>query len=192
MNKTSDEVKMELLRTGSNLERDQVLKSLYREHYRVISIFVKKNKGTADDAADIFQDAIFIFYEKVRFKKLELSCSIGTYLYSVCRYLWLNRLRSRKEVADIDDQGTISIPPETLSILDTSERNQTLAKLVEHLGKGCKRVLYYFYFDRLKMAEIAIRMGLSSEQAAKNKKADCIKRLKKMILESSVLKEILK
>jgi len=64
--------------------------------------------------------------------------------------------------------------------------------LLESLGGNCKRILVLYYFDRLKMKEIAEVMNFANDQVAKNKKSSCLKKLKAKISESPRLKDILK
>ena len=65
-------------------------------------------------------------------------------------------------------------------------------KLLESLGKDCKRVLVLYYYERLKMKEIAGIMNFANDQVAKNKKSSCLKKLKSIVSESPRMKDILK
>ena len=63
----------------------------------MVQTFILNNSGTSDDAKDIFQEAMIVLYEKVRSGSFELNCQIKTYVYSVCRRLWLKRLHQLAE-----------------------------------------------------------------------------------------------
>lgn len=193
MNEISDEKLLFGLQSGNQVEKDQALKQLYAQNYPLIATYIAKNNGDPEDASDIFQDAIIVFYEKVRLGQLELTCSIQTYLYSVCRNLWLNRLRVQKRFTSMnEDMETIPVSEESLSVLTSNERSEAIIQLLEKLGSDCKKVLTFYYFERLKMREIAKRMSFANEQVAKNKKSTCMKKLKTLVLESPGLKNILK
>ena len=58
---------------------------------------VTQNSGDKEDAKDIFQDAMVIIYEKIRLNKLGLSSAFHTFLFSICRNLWLQELTKRKK-----------------------------------------------------------------------------------------------
>ena len=192
MNQLSDEQLLSGLSSKDKSEKDKALKQLYAQHYPVIADFISKNNGNKEEAADIFQDAVIVFYEKIRLGDLNLNCTIRTYLYSVCRNLWLNRLRSQKRLTSIDDEIiAIPIPPESLEVIDSNERNMLIIQLLEKLGEDCKKILTHFYFERLRMNEIAKRMNFANEQVAKNKKSGCMKKLKALVLKSPGLKNIL-
>ena len=178
---------------GDSEKRDLALKQLYTKLYPFIKTYIQKNNGTDEDAADIFQDAIIVFYEKVRLDQFKLSSSIRTFMYSVCKHLWLNKLRAQKKVISLtDDNDTIPIDPLSLSVIGSNERNDYLMRLLESLGKNCKKILVLYYFDRLKMKEIAHIMNFANDQVAKNKKSSCLKKLKSIVSESPRLRDILK
>jgi len=192
MKNWSDEEIIVSLQEGE-ARKDLALKSLYRSLYPVIKSYILKNNGTEEDAADIFQDAIVVFYEKVRVKEFHLSSSIRTYIYSVCKHLWLNKLRAQKRVVRLTDENeTITVDSESLAVLGSRERNRYLMKLLNALGEDCKTILVAYYFERLKMKQIANLMNFANDQVAKNKKSSCLKRLKAMVSKSSRLKGILK
>ncbi len=175
------------------VKRDLALKQLYARIYPTIKSYIHKNNGSDEDAADIFQDAIIVFYEKVQSNQFRLSSSIRTYLYSVCKHLWLNKLRAQKKVVSLSKESEfISIDPLGSAILGSNERNEYLMNLLASLGKNCKRILILYYYDRLKMKEIAELMNFANDQVAKNKKSSCLKKLKSIVSESPRLKDILK
>jgi len=67
----------------SEAKRELALTHMYSKLFPVIKSYIHKNNGTDEDAADIFQDAMIVFYEKVRLDQFQLNSSIRTYLYSV-------------------------------------------------------------------------------------------------------------
>ncbi len=193
MDQFSDEQILSGLTSEDKNRRNQMLKVLYTQHFSFIANFISKNNGTSADAADIFQDALIVFYEKAKTGNFTLNCTIRTFIYSICKNLWLNRLRNHKKQTTINDEiSTIAIEPESLDVINTKERQKVIMQLIEKLGSDCQKVLTLYYFDRLRMKEIAEQMNFASEQVAKNKKAKCMQKLRAMILDSPRLKDILK
>ncbi len=83
---------------------EEALAYLYRIHFPMILNFILTNSGTQDEAKDIYQESIIVFYEKIKAGSLELNCQIKTYLYSVCRRLWLKKLAEKSRyVGKIED-----------------------------------------------------------------------------------------
>ncbi|MEM9918379.1 MAG: sigma-70 family RNA polymerase sigma factor [Bacteroidota bacterium] len=190
MKEGSDEWVLFGLQSPDKVSADTALESLYTNHYPFIKRLIENNNGSDVDAADVFQDAIIVFYEKIRTGQLTLNCSIRTYLYSICKHLWLNKLRDRKDWLNIEQEEVeaIEIPPESFNVLITKERNELIVQLMNEIGPHCKEVLKLYYFKRLRMKEIAETLGLANEQGAKNKKSRCIKKLKALIEASPELK----
>ncbi|MEO1516776.1 MAG: sigma-70 family RNA polymerase sigma factor [Bacteroidota bacterium] len=191
MKERSDEQILQQLRAADERENDKALKYLYAKCYPVIEAFISRNSGSTEDVADVFQDAIVIFYRKVKVEQLELHCAIQTYLFSVCKKLWLHRLRGRKKELIVDkDISFIAIEDDSLDIITRNENKELIASVLHQLGEGCQQILTYYYFERLRMKDIATRMGLQNEQVARNKKAGCMKKLRSLIEQSPRLKKL--
>ena len=70
-----------------------IIEQLYKENFSTIQAFILANNGSYDDARDVFQEAMIVLFEKAKDGQLEQNCQIKTYVYSVCRRLWLKRLQ---------------------------------------------------------------------------------------------------
>jgi len=108
LSSTDDSSIVNRLRRGE----DQALNEVYRKCRDYCIKFLVNNGADTEKAADLFQDAIIVFYEKVKNQDFELRSSVQTYLNSICRNQWLTHLRDNKEVFVKD--------PETLSMSTTS------------------------------------------------------------------------
>jgi DNA-directed RNA polymerase specialized sigma24 family protein len=53
---------------------------------------VMSNSGTEQEAKDIYQEALVVFWQKSTSKKLVLTSKISTYIYSICQNLWRKEL----------------------------------------------------------------------------------------------------
>lgn len=73
-----------------------VLQLIYRESLPEVIKFVRKNSGTADDAKDVFQEAILIIFRKLSNEELELTTRFHLYLFSICKRIWLKKLRNNR------------------------------------------------------------------------------------------------
>src|ERR1043166_3932789 len=70
--------------------------------------WVRNNGGSGDDAADIFQEAMVVLFEKAQHEDFRLSCKIGTYLFAVSKHLWFKKLeRSKRQPGALSDQAGI-------------------------------------------------------------------------------------
>jgi RNA polymerase sigma factor (sigma-70 family) len=160
------------------------LKSLYQEHFPMILRFVLNNNGSSDEAKDVYQEAVIIFYENIRKDQFELTCKISTYLYSVCRRLWLKQLNLKsRNVSEMNDNDLFVEVDNDVDDHDEKEQKiQLLRRCMDELGEPCKTILTDFFFVQLTMEEIANKMGYTNAANAKNQKYKCFNRFKKLVI----------
>lgn len=156
---------------------DTAFRKMYVLHFNMIRYLVIKNSGREEDAADVFQDALLVLYEKLNQPDFVLTSSLKTFLYSVCRNLWLKRLeKSRREsFTDFEEYEPAAEEEEE------NDRSEEKAKLRRHLaalGEQCRKVLTLFYYFKKNMEEIAAELGYTNADNAKNQKYKCLQRLK--------------
>ncbi|GAA4445978.1 hypothetical protein GCM10023189_00610 [Nibrella saemangeumensis] len=150
---------------------------------------VLSNNGSEDDAKDIYQEALVVVYEKVTVGSLELNCQLKTYLYSICRRLWLKQLalRSRDNRNLVDTEDSVSVD-EDMAWHETRDRQfELMADSLERLGEPCRTLLEDFYIRHMSMQEITEKFGYTNSDNAKTQKYKCLMRLKKLFF--SVYKE---
>ena len=168
----SDDKVLELTRHGN----EQALEYLYRKHYRMMLRLVIKNSGTEEEAKDIFQDALIVFWEKARQPEFVLTSRLSTFLYSVCQNLWRKELdRKSRFVREPQTEMQSDEDP------DQKERAEIVNRCIAQLGETCQKILMYYYFDRLSMVDIAEKLGLSGADTAKTKKYKCKQELDKLV-----------
>ena len=155
---------------------------LYRENYASIQSFILNNNGSVDDARDIFQEAMIVLYEKSRLATFSLNCQIKTYLYSICRRLWLKRLQQLGKFSTQVESLEEIIPVEE-DIEDHEKKNNDFI-LMEHsmakIGEPCKSLLDAYYIQKKHMQDIAGEFGYTNADNAKTQKYKCLVRLKKL------------
>ena len=163
---------------------DRALAQLYRLHLPMISHYVLQNSGTEDEAKDVYQEGIMVFYEKVRDGSLELSCQIKTYLYAVCRRLWLKRLTEKTRFGGrLDDHEPYLETGAEADLLEAEERDRrfaTMGEALERLGEPCRSLLEGFYLLDKSMQQLTADFGYTNADNAKNQKYKCLVRLKKL------------
>lgn len=167
---------------------ERALAQLYRLHWPMVSHFVLQNSGTEDDAQDVYQEGIMVFYEKVRDGSLELSCQIKTYIYAVCRRLWLKRLTSKSRfgvrLLDDEEHGAATLPAGAADDLREAEEREsrfaTMEQALARLGEPCRSLLEGFYLLDKSMQDLTAEFGYTNADNAKNQKYKCLVRLKKL------------
>jgi len=156
--------------------------SLYKSHFPMVQHFVINNNGSFDDAKDVFQEAMITLYEKVQTDSFTLTCQIKTYLFSICKHLWLKRLQQMGKY-----NAPLSSEEESVSVeVDMEEFNKKDAafaimdRALNSLGEPCKSLLEGYYLNKKGMQELADDFGYTNADNAKNQKYKCLLRLKKL------------
>jgi RNA polymerase sigma factor (sigma-70 family) len=174
--------KEQLLLEGLAANEAKAIETIYRENYGIIQSFIIKNNGYSEDARDIFQEAMIVLYQKAVSGSFELNCQVKTYLYSVCRRLWLKKLQQLQRY-----NPAVEIVEETIPVeedLEDHEKKNEDYMLMEHamdkIGEPCKSLLEAYYFQKKSMPEIADFFGYTNADNAKTQKYKCLVRLKKL------------
>jgi RNA polymerase sigma factor (sigma-70 family) len=169
------------LLNGLAVSDNRCIELIYRQHYPLIQALVVNNSGSADDARDIFQEALLVLYEKVKAGGFELQCQIKTYLFSVARRLWLKKLQQNNK------SGSVESLEEIVPVEDEVEQHELQDRQMEmmhdalaKIGEPCKSLLEAYYFGKRNMQDIAADFGYTNADNAKNQKYKCLIRLKKL------------
>ena len=166
---------------GIKEKRNIAFLYLYTHQIDSIVNLVGKNNGDEQDAKDIFQEGMIALWINIRKGnyKLDAQVKLSTYLYSVCRNLWLKKLRSKKTMVPINESEDKigSIVPETFD--EVNERFVQLRSHLSRLGEKCQTILNLFYYQKASIKVIAEQFSYG-EKTAKNEKYRCMQRLRKM------------
>jgi len=158
------------------------VEQIYRDNYTMVQSLILNNSGSTDDAADIFQEAMIVLFEKSKSPGFELNCQLKTYIYSVCRRLWLKRLQQMQRFGRQADDIEELVPVD--DDLEMHEKRQQDFSIMEtamgKIGEPCKSLLEAYYIQKKNMLRIATEFGYTNADNAKTQKYKCLVRLKKL------------
>ena len=157
--------------------------------------FMQRMAGNTDRELlkDIYHDALIVLYEKARQGGFLLTCSLQTYLNSICRNQLLNVLRRDARVLPLTGEQDVNTADENEKYSDAitdwlhsgdtdinHERVQAILKGLEQMkGKGdCYELLLQVHYEGKSMKDIATHFGYKNEQIARNKNYLCREQLK--------------
>jgi RNA polymerase sigma factor (sigma-70 family) len=152
-----------------------ILQHIYKNFYYKVNLYIKKNSGDDDDANDVFQEAIIVVYRKLKANDLIINCAFETYLYSVCKFLWLKQLARQKSEKEVKIESTMfetEFDHDFSELVEKNERFKLYQKHFQLLGSDCQKLLQLF-FDRVPLKQIAQIMGFSGEKYVKKRKFKC-------------------
>lgn len=135
-----------------------------------------------EEAEDAFSDAVIDSYLNVineRYKKSETT-SFKSYLFEVGENRILNILNQlRKPDTHINNNTNQNDKPCT-NIFELNKNHEVIVnikELMELLEIKCRKLLTLYYFHNLSAEEIVREMNFKNEDAAKNKKLKCLRRI---------------
>lgn len=172
----------QLLLKGLANNDSKAIETIYKGNFNMVQSLILNNNGSYDDARDIFQEAMITLYEKAQTESFVLTSKINTYIYSICKRLWLKRLQ---QIGRYSNQ--VDILEETVPVEDDLEFHEKrdaefaiMDRALNSLGEPCKSLLEGYYVQKLDMQALAKDFGYTNADNAKNQKYKCLMRLKKL------------
>src|SRR6187549_2153736 len=104
---------------------EKALEFLYKKYYRMMTKLVITNSGTEEEARDVYQDALIVFWQKATSGNLVLTSKISTYVYSICQNLWRKELDRKKRLSNEEKDTAVSFDS------DTAERERIIASCID-------------------------------------------------------------
>lgn len=188
-----DEQVLKLLKEGNHSKAFQLL----YDYFPLIQKYVVTNNGNNEDAKDLFQQALLVFYQKFSEDKYEHTAKISTFLYAICRNNWNKKLTRGKERHHIPLDQKHDLKEEENDFFETGKPTQSLKEFlsekIKELGDPCQSILIFHEFYKLSMTNIAEKMGYKNENTVRQQKYKCLARLRKLIptdLKDAYLQEI--
>lgn len=158
---------------------DSAMDYFYQNFFPPIRGYVCQNNGTAEEANDIFQDALTVMYVKIRKQEYAGAGTLKSFVYGVSKKLWLKELRRRRVVAK--NEPSLKVLAEYQEEIEVHESQTSLRHLLDQIDAACRQLLIDFYFRGNTVKELTEKYELGSDAAAKNKKYRCLKKLIELV-----------
>jgi DNA-directed RNA polymerase specialized sigma24 family protein len=163
-------------------EREQVFLSLYKKAFPPVAKYVSKMGGSFDEAKDVFQDALLVYYEKAVNGSIALRTNEQAYLLGISKYLWASKFRDNLHYTALDELTT----SEFANSEDEQPSETKLMHYLETAGQKCMEILKAFYYDNLPVAMITSLFGYSGVRSATVQKYKCMEKVRETIKEKSL------
>ena len=190
----SDTKLIENIKTGG-IKRQQAIATIYKDKKlkNQVIAFVTNNNGNREDGIDIFHEGIIAFDDNIRKDKYLHKGNLMGYLFSICRFIWLNKLRKDKRMVYTEEDSQLDQisydTPESLSL--AQEQKDVINKLLSRLGEKCQQILELWKLS-YSMEEIASQVGLSNAGNARKQRFTCYQKLLQIVDSEPGLKNALK
>jgi DNA-directed RNA polymerase specialized sigma24 family protein len=164
-------------------QREQLFISLYKKAFPQVAKYVSKMGGSFDEAKDIFQDALVIYYEKLASEAIAIQSNEQAYLLGISKHLWSRRFKENTRNTNLDAE---------FDVQELTDQEPSSAKLMHYLetaGHKCMEILKAFYYDNLPVNTIAGLFGYSGIRSATVQKYKCMEKVRETIKEKSLAYE---
>lgn len=167
-------------------EDSEALSIVYKRHKSYCINFMKSMYNDYDEIKDIFQDAVIVFYENLNTDGFTLTCSMQTYLNSICRNQILKRINfsKRYDVKTADDKSEflenitdwfddgMDVYNERVNVM------KDILKEMKETSSKCYDILVRFFYQNQTMDKIAADLDYTNADNAKNQKYRCQEKLR--------------
>lgn len=147
------------------------------ELYQRLLPKVRRMIGDVDEAEDVFQDALMVFYKQVKLMKFNERYEIAAFVFSVARNYWINRLKKMKRTIDLKGMDIPEYGKTELEEIMAREHRKSARELFTKLDPKCQELLTYTTLQNLSMEDVCQRMGYASVAAASTANFRCKKKL---------------
>ncbi len=161
---------------------EQEIEKIYKANRDEFLSWARRNFSCSfDDAKEVYQQSIVIFYENIMSGKItEFRSQVKTYLFAIGKNKLLESIRDKNRVQSMEDENII----ENIDLFSFDEEHEQNLVLVEQaiskLGDPCRKLLQQYYYHKKSMADIAELMDYKNADTVKNLKYKCLQRLKKL------------
>jgi len=154
--------------------RTHWIRHLYLEHFPDIAAYISRSGGDLEEAKDIFQEALVIYYEKSL--KGNEALNEKAYLMGIAKHLWYTRLKELAKRSDLDQTKT-----DLSSAEETSFSTEMVLNLIKSTGQRCLDLLEAFYYQKLSLKSLAPQFGFAGERSAAVQKYKCLEKVRDIV-----------
>lgn len=171
-------------------DRKAVFTALYEKCFHAVAQYIARRGGVLEEAEDVFQDALLVYYEKTRQGSLNLQRGEKEYIFGIARYLWAKRYRENMRHTSLDELVAAyeggKLEPQWAELPEQRVAGQQVIRILQRAGQRCMQLLTAFYYEKLDMDNVASRFGFSGKRSATVQKFKCLQKVKQLVKEKSL------
>ncbi len=164
--------------------RERWFIDLYQRVFPAVARYVSRRGGSLEQAQDIFQDALIIYYERITAAADPLEQE-EAYLLGIARHRWARACRRTGPEVPLDD----SVGEDWVEEDESLPSSQKLLRLLTVAGKKCMDLLRAFYYDQLPLSEVAHAFGYAGVRSATVQKYKCLEKVRTTVQKKSMTYE---
>lgn len=150
----SDEECIARVKEGDILAYEQLVK----RYEKPLLSFVFRMTGSADDAEDIVQDALFSVY--VHVGRIDTARKVSSYIFAVAKNTAISYIRKRKKTVALFDDMSVMDDSFLYEQLAQDETLGRIKRVLQMMEKKYRRVIELYYFEDKTYEEISSMMHI--------------------------------
>ncbi len=165
-----------------------VIHRIFEHFYPQVESYTLNNRGTVEDAKDLFNESLKIVYLQGK-DGLQLHSSFIGYFKTICKRRWINELKRRKRFTpEVEDQPE-AVSDENLGKSIVEQEKQLLfRKHFQRLPDRCRQMLE-LSFEGLNYREVSEKIGLNYS-FVRRRVNECIQKLMETVKSDPIFREL--
>jgi RNA polymerase sigma factor (sigma-70 family) len=160
-----------------------VIPVLYKKVLPLVQKTILKQMGNKEDAFDVFQEALIIFYRQVLSNTYQEKYKVFGFVYRVSLNLWINKIKRDKRMQLVEDYTSLETAEYEAESITAIPSNFT-QKLLQTIGDKCQEVLQYAVFTDIALEDLSTQLEYPSVSALKMQIQRCKQKLKDVLKEN--------
>ena len=153
--------------------KSRIIQQVYRECFPMVERMVINSGGDQEQAKDVFQDGWIIVYRKIVKGEIELTCKFSTFLYAICKRVWIQEKRKRiTRMKLTPSESEIFEEPEPFVEDEQSKVKTLFNKHFNQLSKDCQTILI-LHINNAPIEEIQKIMNYQNPHYVMDRKYRC-------------------
>jgi len=159
--------------------REAFFMALYKKAFPTVARYVARMGGSLEEAQDIFQDALVLYYEKAVANQADIVVNEKAYLVGVAKKLWLQHYKVNSKNQPLGDW-------DTEMTTDEQPASGKLMRYLETTGKKCMELLKACYYDAMPLNDVVNLFSYSGTHSATVAKYKCLEKVRETVKQKSL------
>jgi len=162
--------------------RSEKIADFYLSCFPTVATFVRRRGGDLEEAKEVFQESLVLFYEKTALEGFVPEKGAHAYLLGIAKNKWLKTLERRSRNERLGDR-------EAVEESSAEPMTEKLLQFLQLAGERCMNLLQAFYYEKLSMNQLARRFGYGSERSVTVQKYKCLEKVRTQVKQKSMTYE---
>ena len=159
--------------------REAFFIGLYKKAFPAVARYIARMGGSLEEAQDIFQDALVVYYEKVTALNAGNIENEKAFVLGISQKLWLQHYKACSKSQPLNDLDIGAAP-------DEQPAAGKLLRYLEATGKKCMELLKAYYYDGATVSDVATLFGYGGTHSATVAKYKCLEKIRETVKQNSL------